>query len=181
MVDTLAKKLVRKMKNFAPDFAINTCFRSIKISNIYSYTFKPKAEIPETPDCIYHFQCECSEDYIGQSKRKLIVRVREHQQKSRKTAIWSHIQSCNAYKSKFKFFKKPNTDPNISEKQLALEKQKVGLSNDKLKFKYFASHFKILQKNFRSLDHRMDAEAFFIRMKQPKLNKQEELSFFELF
>ena len=125
-------------------------FRSIKISHIYSYTFKPKAEIPETPNCIYHFQCEGSEDYIGQSKRKLIVRVREYQQKSRKTAIWSHIQSCNAYKSKFKFFKKPNTDPNISEKQLAPEKQKLGLSNDKLKFKYFTSHFKILQKNFRN-------------------------------
>ena len=114
-------------------------------------------------------------------KRKLIVRVREHQQKSRETAICSHIRTCKAYKSKFKFFKNPNTDPNISENQLALEKQKVGLSNDKLKFKYFTSHFKILQKNFRSLDHRMDAEAFFIRMKQPKLNKQEELSFFELF
>ena len=142
MVDTLAKKLVRKMKNFAPDFAINTCFRSIKISNIYSYTFKPKAEIPETPDCIYHFQCECSEDYIGQSKRKLIVRVREHQQKSRKTAIWSHIQSCNAYKSKFKFFKQPNTYPNISEKH------KLGLSNDKLEFKYFTSHSGILTSKF---------------------------------
>ena len=118
---------------------------------------------------------------ISQSKRKLIVRVREHQQLSRFIAICSHVQTCKAYKSKFKFFKKPNTDPNISEKQLALEKQKVGLSNDKLKFRYFASHFKILQKNFRSLDHRMDAEAFFIRMKRPSLNKQEELSFFELF
>ena len=106
------------------------------------------------------------------------MRVREHQQKSRKTAIWSHsvLQSLQV-----KIFQKPNTDPNISEKQLALEKQKVGLSNDKLKFKYFTSHFKILQKDLRSLQHRMDAEAFFIRMKQPKLNKQEELSFFELF
>jgi phosphoribosylaminoimidazole carboxylase (NCAIR synthetase) len=109
------------------------------------------------------------------------VRVREHQQPRRITAIRSHIRTCKAYKSKFKFFKKPNTDPNISEKQLAPEKQKLGLSNDKLKFKYFTSHFKILQKNFRSLEHRMDAEAFFIRMKRPSLNKQEDLSFFELF
>ena len=84
MVDTLAKKLVIKMKNFAPDFAINTCFRSIKITNIYSYTHKPKSDILDTPNCVYHFQCECSENYIGQSKRKLNVRIGEHQQNSRK-------------------------------------------------------------------------------------------------
>ena len=57
MVDTLAKKLVIEMKNFAPDFAINTCFRSIKITNIYSYTHKPKSDIIDTPNCVYHFQC----------------------------------------------------------------------------------------------------------------------------
>ena len=32
MVDIIAKKLVKKMKNFAPDLSINTCYRSIKIS-----------------------------------------------------------------------------------------------------------------------------------------------------
>ena len=181
MVDTLAKKLVIKMKNFAPDFAINTCFRSIKITNIYSYTHKPKSDILDTPNCVYHFQCECSENYIGQSKRKLNVRVGEHQQDCRKTAICEHIKNCKTYKSKFKHFKKPNNDPNLSEKQQLLERQKLSLSTEKLKYKYFTTHFKILQKNFRSLQHRLDAEAFFLRMKRPSLNKQEELSFFDLF
>jgi hypothetical protein len=41
---------------------------------------------------------------------------------------------------------------------------------------YFQSHFKIIQKNFRSKQHRMDSEAFFIRMNKPSLDKQEELT-----
>ena len=100
MVDIIAKKLVKKMKNFAPDFSINTCYRSIKISNIYSYTLKPKIELMETANCIYHFQCECASNYIGQSKRRLKVRAGVHQQKSRKTSIYSHIDGCKEYKKK---------------------------------------------------------------------------------
>ena len=104
-----------------------------------------------------------------------------HQQDCRNTAICEHIKNCKTYKSKFKHFKKPNNDPNLSEKQQLLERQKLSLSTEKLKYKYFTTHFKILQKNFRSLQHRLDAEAFFLRMKRPSLNKQEELSFFDLF
>jgi hypothetical protein len=77
--------------------------------------------------------------------------------------------------------KKPNNDPNLSEKQQLLERQKLSLSTDKLKYKYFTTHLRILQKNFRSHRHRLDAEAFFIRMNRPSLNKREKLSFFELF
>ena len=125
MVDIIAKKLVKKMKNFAPDFSINTCYRSIKISNIYSYTFKPKIELMETANCIYHFQCECASNYIGQSKRRLRVRAGEHQQKCRKTSIYSHIIGCKEYKKKLNIFKKPNKDANLTNKQLEDEKEKI--------------------------------------------------------
>ena len=181
MVDIIAKKLVRKMKNFAPDFNINTCYRSIKISNIYSYTFKPKNELMETANCVYCFECECSAKYIGQSKRLLKVRVGEHQQKARESSIYGHIIDCKEYKKKFRIFKKQNNDQNVTVKQLEAEKQRLAMTKDQIKINYFQSHFKIIQKNFRSKQHRMDAEAFFIRMHRPKLNKQEELKFFKLF
>ena len=58
MVDVYAKKLSKKMHNFAPDFAINTCYRGVKIKKIYAYTYKPKTEIMDTANCIYHFQCD---------------------------------------------------------------------------------------------------------------------------
>jgi hypothetical protein len=76
----------------------------------------------ETANCIYHFQCECSSNYIGQSKRGLKVRAGEHQQPSRKTSICSHIIRCKEYKKKFNIFKKPNNDKNLTGKQFEDEK-----------------------------------------------------------
>ena len=93
-------------------------------------------------------------DYIGQNKRKLSVRVGEHQQESRNTDICNHIKNCKTYKSKFKHFKKPNNDPNLSEKQPLLQRQKLSLFTEKLKYLYFTTHLKISQKDFRSYQHR---------------------------
>ena len=114
MVDVYAKKLVKKMHNFAPDFAINTCYRSVKIKNINAYTYKPKTEIMDTANCIYHFQCDCDSNYIGQSKRKVKVRIGEH---FKGEAISDHIKYCKVYKSNLKYFKKP-TDENVTVEQL---------------------------------------------------------------
>ena len=180
-VDTYAKNLVKKIKKFTPDFLVNTSFRSIKISNIYSYTFKPKIDKFDTANCVYHFRCACNLDYYGQCKRQLKVRIREHQQPSRKQAICLHISKCETYKRQYKFFRQPNNDPNITVSQLEIEKYNSQLSNEKLLFEYFKSHFKIVQKNFRSKRHRMAAEAFYIRMNQPKLNEQKEQELFQLF
>ena len=177
-----------------------TRFCSIKISDSYTYAFEPKTEIYNTANCVYHFQCDCDSDYIGQTKRKLKIRIGEHFDQASKrdkprgiegdrNVIWmkndnesisSHIKYCKAYKSKYKFFKKPS-DPNVTVEQLRLEQKRINLTNSELKLEYFKTHFIIIQKNFRSKQHRMDAEAFFIKMKRPKLNKQEELSFFQLF
>ena len=167
-VDILAKKLVKKMKNFAPEFAINTCFRSIKISQIYSFSFKPKTDMFQTANVVYNFQCLCASSYIGQTKKKLIIRVGQHQQASRKGAICSHIKFCPTYKNKFKYFREA-------------QKNKLSMTEFKLKFEYFKSHFKIAQKNFRSKWHRLEAEAFFIRMNRPNLNDQKEQDFLKLF
>ena len=69
----------------------------------------------------------------------------------------------------------------MTVEQLRLEQKRINLTNSELKLEYFKTHFKIIQKNFRAEQYQMNAEAFFIRMKRPKLNKQEELSFFQLF
>ena len=134
----------------------------------------------ETANCVYCFECECSAKYIGQSKRLLKVRVREHQQPSRESSIYRHIIGCEDYKKKFTIFKKPNNGQNVTVKQLEAEKLKLGMTKDQVKMNYFQSHFKIIQKNFRSKQHQIDADAFFIRIHRPKLNKQEELTFFKL-
>jgi hypothetical protein len=116
-------------------------------------------------------------NYIGESKRKVKVRIGEH---FKGEAITDHIKYCKVYKSKYKFFKK-TTHEIVTVEQLRKGKMRQNLSNDELKLEYFKSHFKILQKGFRSKQHRLNAEAFFIRINRPKLNKQEELKFFQLF
>jgi hypothetical protein len=149
--------------------------------HVYSYTFKPKIDKFDTANCVYHFRCACNLEYYGQCKRQLKVRIREHQQPSRKQAICLHISKCETYKRQYKFFRQPNNDPNITVSQLEIEKYNSQLSNEKLQFEYFKSHFKIVQKNFRSKRHRMAAEAFYIRMNRPKLNEQKEQELFQLF
>ena len=79
------------------------------------------------------------------------------------------------------FFRQQNNDPNITVSQLEIEKYNSQLSNEKLLFEYFKSHFKIVQKNFRSKTHRLAAEAFYIKMNRPKLNEQKEQELFQLF
>ena len=64
-------------------------------------------------------------------------------------SISNHIKYCKAYKSKYKFFKKPS-DPNVTVEQLRLEQKIINLTNSELKLEYFKTHFQIIQKNFRS-------------------------------
>jgi hypothetical protein len=79
-----------------------------------------------------------------------------------------------------RIFKKPNNDQNVTVKKLEAEKQRLAMTKDQIKMNYFQTHLTIIQKNFLSKQHRIDAVSFFIRMHRPKLNKQEELTFLKL-
>ena len=81
-VENFAQKLINKIKTFALEFIINSCYRSIKVSQLYSYTFKPSTDIFNTSNVVYKFACSCNSSYIGQSKRELKHRIKEHQQAS---------------------------------------------------------------------------------------------------
>ena len=56
-VENLAQKLINKIKTFALEFIINSCYRSIKVSQLYSYTFKPSTDILNTSNVVYKFAC----------------------------------------------------------------------------------------------------------------------------
>ena len=130
---------MKKIKNFTPDFSINTCFRSIKISNIYSCTFKPKIEKFETAYCVYHFRCNCNLDYYGQCKRKLKVRIREHNQPSRKSSIWLHISSCQKFYIS-KLFRKTSVLKHIEWLQKHFTYEWIALSSTNKKNRSFSNY-----------------------------------------
>ena len=50
-----------------------------------------------------------------------------------------------------------------------------------LKFEYFKTQFKIIEKNYATFLDRRDSEAFFIRAENPDLNDQREHEYFKLF
>ena len=88
-------------------------------------------------------------------------------QQSRGSNIYKHIQVCPDYLAKRNMYRPANT-----KKQLSIEKRN---------FEYFKSHFKILQKSFKSTFERRKTEAFYIRVKRPDLNDQKDHNFFKLF
>ena len=55
-VDFYAKQIIKKMKRITPDIKINLCYRSRKIHQLYSYTYKPiPKDIFSCTNCVYKF------------------------------------------------------------------------------------------------------------------------------
>ena len=77
------------MRNVLPNFNVNIALRTVKISRLFSKWAKAeKLSFYDTPDCNYHYVCDCGEDYIGMSLRPLDHRVHEHQQPSKGEAVF---------------------------------------------------------------------------------------------
>ena len=103
------------------------------------------------------------------SERKAITRISEHFA-AKGDGICHHIIHCDPYKTKERsFLRHSNKTPLNKEKR------------DELKFEYFKSQFKILQKNFGSYFERRNFESYFIRAEKPDLNDQKDHTLFKLF
>ena len=135
------------------------------VSNLFSTNSKAKIPYEETSNVCYQFKCECESHYIGHTARPVLERIREHQQFSNAKGIYYHIQGCA------KYLEKRNTYcPKNGKKTTSKERH----------FEFFKSHFKILQKSFRSSFERRKTEAFYIRVKRPDLNDQKDHNFFQI-
>ena len=150
-VQKVISSLVSKMKKLIPDFSVNMSFRSVKLTKFFSCRAKPRKNIFETTNCVYQFQCPCSSSYVGMSDRQLSTRIKEHHA-PKGIGIYHHLIHCNLYQSAEKKYLKN------SKLQLDVKKK------EELKFEYFKSQFKIIQKNFGSYFERRNSEAFHIRV-----------------
>jgi hypothetical protein len=57
----------------------------------------------------YDYVCFCLQEYVGESKRPFKERLKEHQYKSKATAIYSHTSICPLYQGEL--LKKYGTIP----------------------------------------------------------------------
>ena len=166
-MEPYVNNLLKKMKNLVPEFLVNVAYKSKTVSQLFSTNSKGAVPFIETPNICYQFRCHCGSHYIGHSERPMIDRLQEHQQPSKAKGVLWHILSCPEYLKK----KKDIVIFDPSKKKISKEKS----------YQFFLSHFKILQKSFRSHDERKKTEAFYIRVKRPDLNDQRDHKAFKLF
>ena len=155
------------MSKISPDFRVNICYRTIKLTKIFSGHAKAKLTQSESSNLIYQFTCDCAEFYVGQTKRLLCTCAGEHQRPSSGSHVYSHISNCEHYDKKATEYSLVNKDKFTSPK--------------KARTSYFHSRFSIIQRGFRNEYDRKRCEAYHIRMKRPKINDQKQLKAFGFF
>ena len=158
--DTVAKNLLKIIKRVTPQFKLNFAWKPIKLSSVC--TPKLKQPVPEMlkNGAIYEFTCaeNCRQKYIGETKRLLKVRIAEHFQKSRSTAIYNHTDNCKHFKNNLaqELAKKPNATP--TEKFLTRQV-------------HLQSHFRAIAYS-SNYSKRTTIEALMISIHEPELNEQ---------
>ena len=150
-IETITKSLQRAIREISPLFRINFAFQSPKISTLLLHKIKPKIPQFQKAGVVYKFECDCKKSYIGETARILDIRLREHNQPSRKSEVFNHISNCPIYQE--------NLPSNITAKQSTF-------------YHHIKDRFKILKSNLHSYHHRTITESLFINLQNPELNKQ---------
>ena len=123
----------------------------------------------DTVETVYGFVCPCDENYIGQCKRHLRTRIRDHFQLNKGTKVYFHCLKCPHYKKKMAKMKRDNSYQYLKPRERST-----------LIFDHFKSHFSIKKQGFRNFFHRIHTEAFFITTLCPSLNIQKQEKKFSL-
>ena len=90
---------------------------------------------------------------LGETKRRLKSRIKEHGRPSCKTSISEHIHSCPTYTA-------------------SLDESHGDQLNPTVKFNFLKEHFKVLHQSLNQYNQRKTFEAVSIKMMKPKLNEQ---------
>ena len=152
-VQKISFEIQKLIRRFCPDFTTNFCFSSIKLKSITSPLLKSETDFNHIACCVYYFKCPCGgADYIGETKKLLELRAFEHR-RCDQSHIKLHIDSCPIYKNSIISSFGPN--PSLAQKR-----------------SFLLSCFSVLEKNITNSYIRKTAEANFINIRGPSLNKQ---------
>ena len=131
---------------------MNVAWKNEKLARFYSARLKLSSPNFEKIGTLYQFKCPCSETYIGETKRKLITRIKEHGEKKHNTAVYRHIISCDKFKNQFQ--------------------QEYPLQKEEDLIEFIPRSFSLLQSNLSRYNTRKTVEAIEIKLKKPISNKQ---------
>jgi hypothetical protein len=85
------------MSQIIPEYHVNVVYRSIKVTKLFSGSAKAQIETSETSNVVYEYDRVFPDFYIGETKRVLDVRIRDHQTKSKNTNIYQHIVNLKQF------------------------------------------------------------------------------------
>ena len=134
----------------APEYNVLIAWRTMKLRSVILNNLYPKRNDLDAINCIYKFTCECKVSYIGESEN-LQARISQHGRESGKTAVFSHLKSCDKYKMAFEALPDANRFAT--------------------KGKFLREHLTVLDRNLR-YDERKVKEALHIKLERPELNVQ---------
>ena len=138
----ITHKLITLLKNITPLYRLNIIWRNNKLSKLYSPRLKLGVPTLQKNCSCYKFKCPCGIPYVGETKRILETRIIEHQQPSRNSPIYKHIEKCPVYSLKLhEIYDQPNR---------------------KEEKKFFYDQFEILGSNLVNRTKRTAFEAAFI-------------------
>ena len=85
----IGSKIIKIIKKFIPDFQLNIVYRKINLEPIILPKLKMKKHKNEHSNSVYCWTCPGCEksSYIGETSRKLEVRIGEHSHKDKNSAI----------------------------------------------------------------------------------------------
>ena len=146
--EKISHKIINLVKKFTPEYKLNICWKSEKLSKFYSPRLKLSIPEFEKTGSVYEFVCKCKINYIGETQRRLTTRISEHNQRSNTGAISDHIYSCQTY---IDLLKETHGD-------------KPSPTN---KIKFITDCFKPIGTNLHSYNFRKDYEAIAISLFKP--------------
>ena len=109
--ETIGYEIVKILKEITPNYKINIAWRNEKLARFYSSRLKLSSNIFEKTGVLYRFSCVgCQSKYIGETKRQLQNRLKEHADENHNSAVSTHVYQCDGYlRELYKKFERPKT------------------------------------------------------------------------
>ena len=161
-VEKICKNIRKIIKFFIPDFNLNIVYRKINLENIIIPRMKMKRNKTEKSNIIYSWTCPGCKDaqYIGETKRPLIKRIREHSYSQKTSNIKLHTDNCLKYKT---LLNETIDEPDTGKKSRLYNKSKM---------EFDQNYFEILSSSLTNYHNRSITEAILIKLHNPQLNDQ---------
>ena len=153
----MKKKLARIL-----NINISVIFSQLKVLHMLNKNIKLNLSKENVTNCVYLYKCPCSKgNYIGETKLRIDERMKSHMFQRQDSSIFSHVTTCDHFKTKFRDF---------------CLVEGLEISSISVMRKYIIENIKILEKCSSDFDRRW-LEGFNIRIRSPHLNKKEDFCY----